>query len=465
MRLTQRLNTTLEKLMAKYNITVVDSDKYSDIVKAPGYTYTSYGHSTIYLSPMLDDDKAVRDFILDHEISHIVYEHTVGSMVGIALREIKDTIKARLEKEKAESKLDSSLSLFDIDRLTDKMYQNFSNIAQDFEINSKLYPDYKDAEVMFKKVAKCIKSEEKIAGVHPGYVNPLLNKPDEEGIVSYPSEEDHVVYLKIIARDLPFPNKDELLDNLLQHSGLSKEDIEEIKNSGDFEKAMDELDKKIAKEQKANNEMNKVQRGLVGTASITSELKELKAWNELQKYIISKLKKDDKNYNNDLLYNYNRQKYSNRVDQVLIPKLRLMNNETLGDGVILADVSGSMPLETIRKITATLFKLRIPVRNLRLLTWDTNLTGEYLITNKRPPDIKHGGGTILSRGIEYSKKYLRGDSKLFIISDLEDNIHDWERSIKNIGHSILKTHIISTSSKSRTEQYLKNTSFKNVFVI
>lgn len=465
MRLADKHNTTVDDLISKHRITVVDSDKYSDVVNAFGYTYTSYGHSTIYLSPILNRDKDVRDFVLDHEISHILYDHTRGSMSGIAIAEIKNVLKARLEEEKKAGKLDSSLELFDIDKLTDKMYQNFSNIAQDFEVNSKLYPNYKDAEVLFRRVAQCIESEEETAGIHPGYVNQLLNKPDKEGIVSYPSEEDHVVYLKIIAKDFPFPSKDELLNNLLQHSGLSLEDIKEIKETDDFEEAMNKLDKKMAEENENRNEMRNIMRGLTGTSCVTSELRELKVWNDLQKYIISKLKKDDKNYNNDLLYNYNRQKYSNRIDQVLIPKMRLMNNETLGDGVILADVSGSMPLETIRKITATLFKLKIPVRNLRLLTWDTHLTGEYLIRNKIPPEIKHGGGTKLSWGIEYAKRYLRGDSKLFIISDLEDSISEWERSLEDIGHSFLKTHIISTSDKKTTDDYLKESKFKNVFVI
>ena len=458
------LDMTTDDILDKYNVSVVNSDKYKDVVDSPAYTYQNYNHATIYISKSLEKDKDVRDFILDHELSHIVYMHTRNSMEGIAKEQIKIAIKERLEKEKKEKKLDSSLECFDINSLTDYMYENFKNIACDFEVNSKLYPSYRQAEKMFEKVAICLNSEEKRLGIHPGNINQLINKPEEEGIVGYPSGEDHVVYLKLIVKDIPFPNKDELLSNLLEHSGLSKEEIEDIKNkaSASVDGAKEALDELI--KNKANKE-NSPKRSLIGTSSIRSELSKISVYNNLQTYIISKLKKHDRVYETDLLYNYNRQKYSNRTDQVLIPKIRLMNDETIGNGVILADVSGSMPLDTIMKITSTIFSIKLPIKSLRLVTWDTDMTGDYLIKTKKAPNIKHGGGTNLSTGIEYCKKYLKNDSKLFIISDLEDDLVEWENSLKEIKHSLKDTFVISTNSVSDTERYTKYSNFKNIYCI
>jgi guanylate kinase len=47
-------------------------------------------------------------------------------------------------------------------------------------------------------------------------------------------------------------------------------------------------------------------------------------------------------------------------------------------------------------------------------------------------NVRAGGSTILSGGIEYCKKYLNDYSSFFIVSDFQDDLEEWIKHAKNI---------------------------------
>lgn len=159
----------------------------------------------------------------------------------------------------------------------------------------------------------------------------------------------------------------------------------------------------------------------------------------LKNFILSKLQSKGMDYAKvkDPMYITNRGKRGRGSDvmptvirKVLQPTKSVENNI-----VFLLDVSGSMDSSTLLKVVQTLMGLKSYLGrrgNYRIISWDTNLTGDFDITKGNIDHLETGGGTHIARGIDYAlEKYIKtGNDRLFVLSDLEDDLAEWDRVMK-----------------------------------
>jgi hypothetical protein len=132
---------------------------------------------------------------------------------------------------------------------------------------------------------------------------------------------------------------------------------------------------------------------------------------------------------NDLFYYENRNKYETGL---LMPRRRKIEKLAVGNVVILLDVSGSIPDSFTESAVNAIIEAQntFDAENSRLVRWAADLVDDTDIfkINK----VTGGGGTQLAGGIEYCKKHLTDNSVFFIISDLQDEIADWIKSVKTM---------------------------------
>jgi hypothetical protein len=139
------------------------------------------------------------------------------------------------------------------------------------------------------------------------------------------------------------------------------------------------------------------------------------------------LKKKNRQLFSDTLY------YANRkgLSDVIIPRRTYEPKKIYGDVIFLVDVSGSMSRILIGSIISTLRQCRsaIGVRS-RVILWNSALVGDYLLREDIPLDI--GGGTQMADGFKYLKHYVRKNSKIIILSDMQDDLAAWKDELTQI---------------------------------
>ena len=96
----------------------------------------------------------------------------------------------------------------------------------------------------------------------------------------------------------------------------------------------------------------------------------------------------------------------------------------------MADCSGSIQNSNILSITSLVKNIASKYKKSRIIWWDTVCQGDYLLEKDKGP--QECGGTVISRGIDYTKQYLEADDTLIIISDYEDNLVGWNYSLQKI---------------------------------
>ena len=132
----------------------------------------------------------------------------------------------------------------------------------------------------------------------------------------------------------------------------------------------------------------------------------------------------------DNLYYYNRQKYNSNL---MISKMRSEDLYKPGNIYLLVDCSGSIGSDVIENIIGVIKNISKKCGpHSRIIWWDTDLAGDYLLKNIKDPS--HCGGTNISSGIRYvAKNYLkRSNDKLIILSDYEDSLHMWYDELEHI---------------------------------
>jgi hypothetical protein len=161
--------------------------------------------------------------------------------------------------------------------------------------------------------------------------------------------------------------------------------------------------------------------------------KETKGIKELTNFILARSRKTRYTQSRDHLHNYNRKKFSGSDNQTIIPVVKRKINVSTTNNVFLCDVSGSMNGPLLLKICKSVIDLKDELlsKNQRIIQWDTGLVKDESID--KFSGMSHGGGTDLAQGIEYTKKYLNKNSDiLFVLSDLEDDLQEWERKAKEL---------------------------------
>lgn len=164
----------------------------------------------------------------------------------------------------------------------------------------------------------------------------------------------------------------------------------------------------------------------------------------------------------DNLYYYNRRKHNNNI---LTPRKRTENRYKPGNVYCLVDVSGSVRIQAIKSILDSVKRVsKLCGRFSRVVLWTTELVSDYKMTDPIS-DEYISGGTDITKGIAYIKKYLKHpNDKLIIISDYEDCFYSpgdcWYSELRNIKNDKMGICWFSnndcTSFPESPSQYLSN---------
>lgn len=185
------------------------------------------------------------------------------------------------------------------------------------------------------------------------------------------------------------------------------------------------------------------------------------------------------NTKSNTMYNYNRHKHGNMI----ITKYTKEDIWKPGNIYMVVDCSGSIDSKAISDFISTTKDISKKCGpKSRIIWWDTRLEGDYRLTENEGP---HGcGGTDIAGGIAYVRdKYeLQKNDKLFIISDFEDGLYQWNRELEKVKcdcfaicwthqrvndkyHYIERCNYCSDNPTEETRKLLKkvDTAFVNIY--
>jgi predicted metal-dependent peptidase len=118
--------------------------------------------------------------------------------------------------------------------------------------------------------------------------------------------------------------------------------------------------------------------------------------------------------------------------------------------IFLADVSGSMKEKSIFGIINDLSirVKRLGLKEVKLITWNTDKVQEITLDDFKTlkQGLRIGGGTELAEGIKYINSFNKDNYPVIVISDLEDNLSEWNREfLKNNSPN----YVVSVGKNSR----------------
>lgn len=157
---------------------------------------------------------------------------------------------------------------------------------------------------------------------------------------------------------------------------------------------------------------------------------------------------DKVGYRQDVLYNYNRGKHSGGV---MIPKSMQHHAMRYGNIYALIDVSGSVSESAVVRIIKNLKESKgVLGPKSKVIFWNTHYAGEYNLNSREEIKVPVGGGTSLGAGIYYiNEKYIkRPEDKLFIVSDFEDYMEEWNTAL---GEVKCETYALEWDSEDKGE--------------
>ena len=376
-----------------------------------------------------------------HEKGHVIFDHTINT------KRHEESFYKRVEAEWTKiSKYftGTALEKYSKKRLSRYLLKQFSNIAMDMEINSKLFPDWNIAKPILmrqvllaeinaddlKRPLKEMKlridlKDSEIRFCHPENYN-------------WPHYLDWSIYLG------------KLLDNIeefvkkIAYSSLGDKEKNEEKSTGDSiddgligdedleRDEQQEKTKEKAIEENGDDDEFDILSGnsrWPGKQSGTTfyektifvdSLKDLERI--LSEYSLSKRKIK---LETNTLWNANRGK---EFGGIIVPKRRFADKRIIGTIQILLDVSGSVSeevkyiIKTIEKTSGTFNK-----NKSHIICWDTSLKSDQKLSSNIELR-RYGGGTDMAKGIRYivNRGYIKSKfDKLFIISDFYDDLTRW----------------------------------------
>jgi uncharacterized protein with von Willebrand factor type A (vWA) domain len=146
---------------------------------------------------------------------------------------------------------------------------------------------------------------------------------------------------------------------------------------------------------------------------------------------------------------------------------------------IVVDISGRVATNYVERVINAIVDTNsgIDLKNSHIIFCDTEVTSDEIIS-KRTRMAVAGGGTDIAVGIAYAGRYMKkSTSKLFCISDFEDNISAWVREAKKfpgqkyaIGYNVSNSDNFNgvdvvdryIGSSSNAQDFLKT--FKVLFI-
>jgi len=427
------------------------------------------GEFGMFIHP--DNEKSAYNYLKLHEYGHILFNHCTG--IRFHKQQFATILSRNFSRvEKFFTK--NAIKIYDKEKLVDFLYHKFANIAQDMEINSKLFQNewliaahtirrsqlliYVDKKEQRPLIVKEINAKLNNKKSTMEFCHPSVHK--------WPEEMDWLVYMQYILNNIEkFLEMEQQSgqggEGQSQDSGLISEKEIEAQSAAQGEQ------KKIEEKQGAVDENGNPVSGKQRGDSDGQQVHKLELCNSLKDFekIIEKHCKVKLNRKmiSDVFYYSNRNRNTGSGG-VLNPRRTYRETYVPSSIHIIVDVSGSVPVATVNRIVSTLIEVNaFDKKRSRLIQWDTSLKGDDSLMNKTF-QLRGFGGTNIARGIEYVSKYVKKKTdKVFIISDFEDDLNAWTRAAKKIKcekiaicHDANSVNNIDTEFKKQFKTYLIN---------
>lgn len=410
-----------------------------------------------YISP---DFKSFEKYVEHHENGHVYFGHLIN------FKKVQEILEDAYNKhsKKVESII-SKDAFKGISGISKKpaaikgLIHSMLNISMDLEINSKIF-EQDEMDYLEQEMRNSLQKED-LKLCRPEYYK------DKDGNI-FPYKKGFMEYFFMLL-DSPENLKNEQnqdgngsesdgQDGEGGDGGLTEKDIENIveKYTKDNHTDEDTAEKseKLASDTSDESDDadcgNSEGQGL-GKGNKRNLSYEYVNFDNLKKVLEKNLLKKDKKFERqDAMYYYNRKVFNTNI---LVSKERFEYRKRTGKFIILADCSGSISNSNILSITGLVKNIASKYKKSRIIWWDTSCQGDYLLKEDKGPS--ECGGTSINKGIDYAQQYIEGDDTLIIISDYEDNLSDWNRSLQKINCKKIGICWDSRINKSYLEE-LKN---------
>lgn len=404
--------------VAVYEFEENDQIAYVTIVK---------GRQSVYHWKGLNEDDYVRSMILKHEFGHIYYNHL----------EARHQFVEQVRSYRTD--------------LTTAQENYILNVAMDMEINSTLL-ELDDLNNISKFLDS--KGKKNVDFVHPSkskYPDGRKTQEYIDRIMLEMEEQDPQSYLSMEGDGDPNEGEGDGDPKDGDGNGQSEQDWENGKNEksakgrfGDVNITVNEEKYKELQKQKEEygTEKKGEQRG--NSANVFGEIEieyHLTGFQKLKSLIAPYMKRIHRSYRLDR--KIDRNVYKNVLrgkTKIYIPSYKTTVSRVYEKGAIdfLVDVSGSTSTELNKKIVRDTFELiATPGKFMDIYMWNTDLVEKVTAKDLLELDKRTfiaGGGTDLAEGIVHIRNQSKEKRPLVIISDLEDSLEEWKRSLVKCGY-------------------------------
>lgn len=398
-----------------------------------------------------------------HEKGHILFNHTQAYSVYIT------QFKKELEKiwdTKLAKYFDAKTFKNSKDKIVRLLFNQFSNIAQDMEINSKLFDNgewikakkclsrsgllviYNDLSSKFDSLsglaidndARKVGGRKYLENLNDFY-SILKNIMDringEEGDFQFcypankgwPEKLDWMTYMVLLVKNI-----DETMDQIMQNisaacaaagqgkPGQGQSPGGKTISQDVLDEYCDNLDKDKDARNGANEEGEEDDEGEEdafeasargrneggdgrsgGSGAVKVEFETCDTFNSFTKYLAKHcLGKKNRKLNSDVLYNSNRGKFASRV---VVPRRHFIEKWMPTSCTLLIDVSGSVPTDYVERVINSIVDTNsgIDLKHSHIIFCDTRVVSDEIMS-ARTKSVYAGGGTEIARGIKYVKE-------------------------------------------------------------
>jgi hypothetical protein len=421
-----------------------------------------------------------------HEKGHILFNHTqsVKFYVDEFREELEKIWDTRLMKY-FENEVKNNPK--NKEKIVKLLFREFSNMAQDMEINSKLFDDgewLKAKKTMARSgmivYLKALQKEiDSLSGM---FKNPKIDDPKDSayrdllknfeiirqniksridgeegdfqfcypGNKGWPLKLDWMTYMVLLVKDLD-ETMQQVIKNIKSALGqaqgqssngsqpISQDVLDQYMQQSDSES---EAEGKSDDEDESEDDWEKLPKGRSpggrgrskGHGSIQIEFESCKNFDDFTKFLRKTcIGKKNRKWNSDVLYNSNRGKFASRV---VVPRRHLIEKWMPQSATFLIDISGSVNSDLVEQVINSIVDTAsgVDLKESHIVFCDTRVEADEIMS-KRTKKIYSGGGTEIANGIKYiaEKGYCKKSTDyLFIVSDMQDQLQAWVEEAKKI---------------------------------
>lgn len=452
----------IKKLSSNYLYEMVVMNEVESIKNKDAYAYcTRVSGSQIYR--IVRNGFAKSPMFFMHEFGHMYFGHMKYNDIKeadiISLLKAKDAI---VEKHIITNDYGSVKK-----EVYSKLAHELLNIAMDFQVNSTFFTE-EEEKLMVKDLTQTYYNLlQKTAGklTCQQFFKNYTKDPKKYGIrpmlvtdYNFPRALSYREYITLMFENLDSFLKTYIVQEYGSYNGkVSGSEFNDSKPKGKFQDKMESEDGSEGEassfEKKDNRDKAKIGNGHSTKVRTTTEEN---FFESVKNFILKNAVVHVTSKASDPLYNYNRGKSKD----VLIEKKREHNNLMKGNIYCLVDVSGSVDKKLVDRTTMTFKKIASMVgAKSKVVYWDVALVKMVPFKQLKGKDCVSGWGTNMASGIYYIKTLSnKKEDKIFIISDFEDTLENWDKSIKGYKGKVYGIRYGKSFSQDSVNEYLRDKS-------